>query len=169
MLIALIIIESILLIFLSVALLKKAKQTDETKIKDLDSSSVGVKEKYMFRQEVKMLRILNEVLPAKYLTLPKVGLANLLEPRGTKNLYNKLSTTFVDFVVFEETTMTPVLVVDIFDNSFGDEALLEQEPILNDIFKKINLPCLAYQLKGEINKEEVKKLVFKQLQIDEQK
>lgn len=169
MLLALVIIESTLIVFLTIALLKRKKINEETSLKEADPSSVGVREKYMFRQEVKMLRILNEVLPSSFLTLPKVSLSSLLEPRGSKLVYNKLATTCVDFVVFEEATMTPVLIVDIYDNSFSDEALLEQEPFLTAILEKINLPCLAYQLKGEINKDEVKKLVEKSLKLEEQK
>lgn len=169
MLLALVIIESILIIFLTIALLRGKKQEKETSLKELDTSAIGIKEKYMFRQEVKMLRILNQILPSKYLTLPKVSLSCLLEPRGSKLVYNKLATTCVDFVVFEEATMAPVLIVDIYDNSFSDEALLEQEPFLNDILEKIKLPCLAYQLKGEINKDEVKKLIEKSLKLEEEK
>ena len=163
-----IIIESVLIVFLTIALLKIKKQEPDIMLKEADTSSVGVKGKYMYRQEVKMLRILNQVLPSSYLTLPKVSLSSLLEPRGSKLLYNKLSTICVYFVVFEEATMSPVLIVDIFDNSFADEALLEQEPLLTEILKNINLPCLSYQLKGEINKEEVKKLLNKELNLDEE-
>lgn len=166
MLISIILILCLIVGFLLFKLMKKVP-SEEIKLKDADKSTIIVKEKYMYRQEVKMLRILNEILSANYITLPKVSLGALLLPYGSKVVYNRLSNMVVDFVVFEEATMKPLLIVDIFDNSFNDESLLEQEPILTEILESIKLPCCSYQLKGEVNKEELKNLIYKELNLDE--
>ena len=134
----------------------KIKKPKEKKLEVEGIDSVKVVEKYMYRREVKFLIALNQVLPRQYISLPKVAVANLLEPQGSKVLYNSLKDIFVDFVVFEEATMKPLLVVDVYDNSFEDELIKAHHPQLVEIFKKLNIKLIDIAVKNDINLPELK-------------
>ena len=61
--------------------------------------------------------------------------------------------------MFEKSTMKPILVLDIYDNSFGDEPLTLMSENVTDILKKVNLPILSIQVKDKYNEEEIKQKI----------
>lgn len=139
----------------------KIKTKKEEKHKELvGGDTIRVVEKYMFRREVKVLIALNQILPRQFISLPKVAVANLIEPVGSKQLYNSIKEFFVDFVVFEEATMKPLLVVDVYDNSFDDELLKNHNPELIEIFKKLKIKVIDFAVKGDINMQELKEKLY---------
>lgn len=172
----------ILLIWLAFSFKKGAKKKTEPgkpveiktdqkkKTNEYHPETVGIVEKYMYRKEMKMLRFLNECLPSKYITLPKVNLGNLLEPRGaSKTTYNYIKDYFVDFVVFEETSMKPLLIVDLYDNSFEDELLKDRAPELVKLLEKIGLKVLSFAYRNNLETDKIKEELYKNLNIQEKK
>ena len=165
------------LLFLILAILfyrffiKKQPEEDDKnyKVKDSDKDTLQITEKYMFQIELKILSVLNQSLSAEYIALPKVCLGSLLAPKGSKVVYNILADKVVDFVIFEKSTMKPVLVVDIYDNTFNDEALSEQDPNLTKILTDLKLPIVAFLVKGNVNMEEFKNLINSKLPQKEKK
>lgn len=139
---------------------KKEKKAKEKKQLIYNADAVEVVSSYMSRREVASLFALNKVLPKEYITLPKVGVANLLQATGNRNLYDTVKYYFIDFVVFEEKTMKPLLVIDIFDNSFEDELLKQRHPDLYELLAKLNLPVIEYAVKGEINLADLQTKLF---------
>lgn len=147
----------------------KIKAKKEKKIKEnIEIGSLKVVDKYMLRREVKILVILNQFLPKEYLALPKVAIGNLILPQGNKNLYNKIKDSFIDFVVFEEKTMNPVLIVDIYDSSFEDELIKDKNPELYAILKSLGLPILEFAVRGEIDTTGLKRKLFDILNLTKQ-
>lgn len=147
---------------------KKPKQKKERKAVDV-TGAVSLVDKYMYRREVKALIALNRVLPKEFIALPKVGVANLVEPKGSRNLYNSIKDFFVDFVIFEEATMKPKLIVDVYDNSFEDELLKQKHPQLVEIMKNLNINILEIAVRGEIDLNLLQELINKHLEILEEK
>lgn len=151
----------------------KVKQKKEKKQKNKDISkimgSVTLVDKYMYRREVKTLIALNRVLPTNFIALPKVGVANFLEPMGSRNLYNEVKDYFVDFVIFEEETMKPRLVIDVYDNSFEDELLKHRHPLLMEVLSDLKINVLEIAVRGEVDLEILKDLLIKNLGIVEEK
>jgi len=143
----------------------KIKTKKENKIEKIDT--VKLVDKYMYRREVKVLVALNQVLPRTYISLPKVCVGNLIEPEGLKVAYNKFKDYFVDFVVFEESTMKPLLVVDVYDNSFEDELLKEKYPKLIELFKSIELPILEFAVRSEVDASVLKEKLYTALKIEQ--
>ena len=144
--------------------LKKKETDDYYKIKENDKNTLAIKEKFMFQIELKVLALMNEACSPNFIALPKVSLGNLLEPKGSKVTYNAIAEKTVDFVIFEKSTMKAVLIVDIFDNTFSDEALAEQDPSLNKLLSDLNLPVLSILVKGSINAEEFKQTIKNKLE-----
>lgn len=138
--------------------LNKQKKKEETKLQNV---AMLPKEKYMYRKEVEFYYFLQSILRADKLVFPKVGLENIFIPDGNKVAYNNISSKYVDFVIFEESTMTPILIVDVYDNSFNDEILDEQDPLTKKILEKIKIPMISILIKGNYDKEKIKEEIYK--------
>lgn len=142
---------------------KKETEKEEYKVKDTDKNTLEIKEKFMYQVELKILSVLNEIDPANYIALPKISLGNLLQPKGSKVVYNSLATKTLDYVIFDRAKMVPVLIVDIYDNSFNDEALAEQDPNINQILKDLSLPLISILVRGSFNTDEFKATIVNAL------
>lgn len=148
---------------------KSDAQEKEYKVSDNDKNTLEIKEKYMFQIEIKILDILNNIDSKKYIALPKVCMGSLLLPKGSKNVYNILSNKIVDFVMFDRQTMRPILVVDIFDNTFNDESLAEQDPNLTKVLSDLNLPVVSVLVKKVIDEQSFKNQIIEKLPKQEDK
>ena len=145
----------------------KIKPKKEKKVER--SESVRLVDKYMFRREIKVLIALNQVLPRTYLSLPKVSIGKIIEPQGLKVVYNKFKDFFVDFVVFEESTMKPLMIVDVYDNSFEDELLKDRCPELVSLLSSLGLPILELAVRSEVDNAALKEKLFAMLKIEQKK
>lgn len=143
----------------------KIASKKEKKIEKNDT--IKLVDKYMYRREVKVLVALNQILPRAYITLPKVSVGKITEPEGMKVVYNNYKDFFVDFVVFEESTMKPLLVVDVYDNSFEDELLKEKYPQLIELFKSLELPVLEFAVRSDVDVSVLKEQVYTALKIEQ--
>ncbi len=142
---------------------ERIKKTEKHK-KHLDNAgTVAIVDRYMYTREVNVLIALNKVLPKEFIALPKVGVANLVVPEGTRNLFNEIKEYFVDFVIFDEKTMKPVLVVDVYDNSFDDELLRHRHPDLIEVFEDLKLKLIEIVVRGDIDLAALKTKLFEQL------
>lgn len=144
-------------------------QEKEYKVSDKDKDTLEIKNKYMFQIEIKVLEILNSIDPKKYLALPKICMGSMLLPKGSKNVYNLLSNKVLDYVIFDRQTMKPILIVDIFDNTFNDEALAEQDPNLTKILADLKLPVVSIMVKNTVDEQKFKQEVTKNLPKEEKK
>ncbi len=132
-----------------------------------EGRKIFLTQKYMFRKELKVLKILYEILPKNYIPFPKVGIENLLEPTSSRFVLDEVRGKFVDFVIFEETTMKPILALDTFDNSFEDESLSEKEPALINVFEEIKLPFITLVVRNnDVDKEKLKQIIYGALKIE---
>lgn len=142
---------------------KKEKKPAEKQVK---ADTLRITEKYMYRRELKVLIALNQVLSRQYISLPKIALGKILEPDGNKTLYNKIKDHFVDFVVFEEATMKPLAIVDVYDNSFEDELIKDANPELYQVLKNLKLPVVELPVRGDVDMALLKEKMFAALKID---
>ena len=117
---------------------------------------VDLKNQYLSLEEIKFLDFLNSIITDHYVVYPKVGVENLVKPIGNRMLYNSILGTYVDFCMFEKATMKPVLVFDLYNNSFGDEPLEVMSENVSNILKMASLPYISIQIKQKYNEEEMK-------------
>lgn len=122
-----------------------------------------LKPKYMVRKQVKFYYLLHKILPKEYIAFPNVGVDNLCAPVGNRVEYNKIMSKYVDFVIFEEATMKPLLVIDVYDMSYGDESISEFEPDVIKALEAIKLPLVQFMIKDEYNEAEIKQKIMEKL------
>lgn len=149
----------ILVLVIIIFIFKKHENTS------LDNSgsvqmNLELKPKYMVKKQLKFYYLLHKILPKEYIAFPNVGVDNLCTPLGNRVGYNKILSKYVDFAIFEEATMKPVAVIDVFDMSYGDEAIEEFEPEVVEALKAINLPLVQFLIKDEFDEQEIKKKIM---------
>ena len=139
---------------------KKKKQTAEVK-----NVSLTVITPFMERKEILFWKYLNMILPKGMVAVPKVGLNTLVMPDGDRNIFNLVSDKALDFVIFLEEDMSVKLVIDIYDNSFNDRGLSEQDPYLVDILSKLKIKVLQVLVANDFDKQKTRKDIYKALEI----
>ena len=140
---------------------KKVKIKKQEKVKNQDAnkmqgSFVSLVDKFLFRKEVKLLVLISKILPKGYVIFPKISLSSILEPIGKKDLFSMVENRILDFVIFEEVTMKPVVAVDVFDGSIGDEQLNENDENVVKALKIANLPIVSFKVKTDYTEDEIK-------------
>lgn len=157
--------------------IKKEKQPKIKKVKtvinqnavDTQGSYVNLVDKFLFRKEVKLLVLISKILPKGYVIFPKISLGSILEPVGRKNLFISVQNKILDFIVFEEISMKPVLAIDVYDGSIGDEQINEADEIVVEALKSANLPLVSFKVKTDYTEEEIKTPIYNALGINENK
>ena len=142
---------------------KISKKSDE--LDEFRGSYVDISKKFLFRKELKLLAHISRALPREYLVFPKIGVDLILGSIGDKNLYNAVASKYIDMVIFEEATMKPVLAIDTYDGSLGNEQLDLECQVLVKALKVAELPLITIKIKGDYTEEDIKKPIFETLGI----
>lgn len=140
---------------------KKQKKNKEEEKKGF----IDIGEKFLFRKEIKVLSLINRILPKEYIAFPKVGIDLILTPIGNHDLYDSIKDKYIDLVIFEEATMKPKIAIDLFDGSIGDEQLDIESPEVLQALKLAELPILEIKVKFNYTEKEIKEPIFKILGI----
>ncbi len=141
--------------------LKKVKEKED----DIKDIHVNIAEKFLFRKELKMLILINKILPNGYVVFPKIGVDLIIN--SNSNISEMVRGKYVDMVIFEENTMKPKVVVDLFDGSLGDEQLEIEKPEILQVLTKAEMPIVSFKVKADYTNEEIKEPIFKALKIDD--
>lgn len=146
---------------------KKKKPVKEKSKKEQPrkNTHLVVVEKYMFRREVLFWKFLNSILPRTVIVCPKVAVTSIVMPDGDKKFYNELMDKTVDYVVFDEQTMSPMLIIDIYDSTYDDAPLEERDPKVYESLESVRLKILSLKIQTYFDKEEIKTKIFKALNI----
>ncbi len=150
---------------------KKPKKVVKQKIKQdklqLKGSYCDTVDKFLYRKEVKLLIVISKILPKEYVVFPKIGIDTILEPVGSHALFDAVKGKYLDFVIFEQETMKPKLVIDVFDGSIGDEQLDQESPEVFEALKSAELPVVTIKVKTDYDLEEIKNQIWSGLGIAE--
>ena len=144
---------------------KKQKQPEKKSLYEIKKFNLELTDKFMYRKELLLWRYMISILPRTFIVIPKVSIPSIVNPNGDKNLYNDVVDKTLDLVVFDEQNMRPLLAIDIFDNTYGDERMDDQDPKLYAIVTKLGLKILHVHMKLDLDKEEIRRQVYKELNI----
>ncbi len=125
-----------------------------------------VKSPYMMRKEVLFWKYLNLILPKQYIVVPKVSLVDLFIPDGDKSIFRLIADKTLDYVIFNEQNMSVALVIDIYDKSYSDEQLEEQDPFLLEILSKLNIKVLSLMVASDFDRDLAKDKILSALGIN---
>lgn len=157
-------------IIFSIALLifmGKYKNKNNEEKENINTIDVEKNEKFMFLKELNVYEYISSILPKEYIVFPKVELSLLVKPTNTKHAFNEVKGKTVDLVIFEKSTMSPVLVLDCYDSTYSNGMLEEFEPLILKVLQKAKLDILTIHIKNQLNKDEIKTLIFEKLGINE--
>jgi hypothetical protein len=120
------------------------KGTSSEKSEDLP---YVLKRYLMTRAERSFFGVLEQVTDSsKYYIFPQVSLNNLVTvEKGTGSyqaFHNKIDRKSVDFMLFEKSTISPVLAIELDDSSHDREDRQERDVFVDGVLAKAGLPLL---------------------------
>ena len=117
----------------------------------------------MARKELLFWKYLNTILPREYIVVPKVAVNDLIEVEGDKSTYDRIASKTIDYVIFIEKTMYPALILDIYDKTYNDLKLEEQDPYITEVLTKMNLKVVEILVSSDFDREQTKEYIYSKL------
>ena len=118
---------------------------------------------FMLRKELLFWKYLNTFLPKEYIVVPKVEIGNLIDVEGDKSTYNRIAQKTIDYVIFNEKTMYPALILDIYDKTYNDLRLEEQDPYITEIINKMGLKFVEILVSSDFDRDKTRELILTKL------
>ncbi|MBR3864564.1 MAG: DUF2726 domain-containing protein [Clostridia bacterium] len=122
-------------------------------------ASYFVKDSLLTKTEIKYYNLLCSILGDRFLVLPQINLASVIDKKGGNNFRNELFRN-ADFGVFDY-NYRPIFLVEINDNTHFRKDRLERDKKVNEICEKAGLPILTLWVKDGIDAETIKKQIQK--------
>ena len=140
-----IVLVGLCIFILTIVMLKRQPKKKKNSIKSTNLS-LELNQHYCSEAEMKFLEALHKALPRDFIAFPYVGVDNIVNPIGDKNMYNKILSKYVDVCVFLRRTMTPVLAIDLFNSNPIVQALKKMDRDVYDALKCAKLPIVEIRM-----------------------
>ena len=142
---------AIIFILVIALLVKKAEDKREEVGPDFlfSDGDLNIHNQYMDYREVVFYEYLQRALPDGCVAFPKVGVDNIVQPKGSKNFYNAIMSKYVDYVVFMKKNMKPILYIDLYEDSLSEQILKEEDKNVEGALKAVKLPKLAVKVSSD--------------------
>lgn len=103
-----------------------------------------------------------------YIAFPKVCVGNLVNFRGEKKHKHDTLHSIVDFCIFNSTDFSPVIVLDLFDNTIGDQSMLgEMDRFIVRAIRYSGIPTLKINLNDGMDSGFLKKAIIDEISLFE--
>lgn len=141
--------------------LEKKNNSGSNKPRSLGADNSGtntnlkLKERQLTQKEIAVLDILIKHFSDRFVIMPKVPLHEIIAPKASRVFYDVVADTVLDFVFIDKKTLRPILVVDVFDNSFGDESLTEVAQHAATAIKSVRLHLVSIQIRDSIVEDKI--------------
>lgn len=118
----------------------------------------------MSRAERSFFGVLEQVTDqSKYYVFPQIHLASLayVEKRtgAYQTYYNKIDRKSVDFVLFDRSTISPVLAIELDDSSHERENRQERDAFVDTVLAKVGLPLLHVKAQTGYNPQQLSEAI----------
>lgn len=165
--ISIIVVALVIGIIIVIALRKKYDVSNVYKEKQEPKEfNLEIKKPYMEISELKFLETLNRVLPPECVAFPKVGVENLVGPKGDKVGFNAICGTYVDICVFLISTMEPLLVIELVEENTIKQGLKLTNINVIKALNSVKIPIIKYTMSDKIDKDDLKTKVLKSIKSD---
>ena len=124
---------------------------------------VKLKGRYTTEQEMIFLEALHKALPRDCISFPNVGVGKLIEPKGNLVDFHSISSKFVDVCVFLRKDMSPILVIDLFEDNPAAQQLKKFDEDIKDVLKEVKIPVLHKQIEKNYNIDELRMTILNSL------
>lgn len=116
---------------------------------------------FLSDKEYKYFKILQKAASELgYVALPKVELCDIIFCKNDDIKNNSSYHVKVDFCLFTDFEFRPVLIIDLFDNSFSDCSLLEMDEFTNAAIETVYLPVLKQATQTIYTHTEIKQQIM---------
>ncbi len=133
------------------------------------SSMVTKKNGFLSEKEYAFFKVLNGVSSSLgYVAFPKVCVGSLVNCRTEKKSKHETLHSIVDFCLFSSNDFSPVLVIDIFDNTLGDQSLLaEMDKFIVRAVRYSGIPILKINYNDAMEADSLRKAIIDEIAIFE--
>ena len=117
---------------------------------------------FLSAAELSFYRVLTLGLDGTYLVCPKVNLADIFFVSGSnkKQSYkNKIDRKHVDFLLCDPTSMTPILGVELDDESHGRRDRQDRDQFVDQVFEVAGLPLLHVRAAAGYSPQNIANLI----------
>lgn len=125
-----------------------------------DALPYRLSQRFLSPAELSFYKVLRQILPREFAIAVKPRLGDMLfVPRAAKGrwaLQNKIQSKHVDFVICDELTMTPKLVVELDDKSHDRADRRDRDEFVDKAFTAAGLSVLHVKARAAYIPEEVR-------------
>ena len=154
--IIILILAIVVAIFLYKKMRKKFNIPLDKSIKQNPVPQVSLRKTYCTEEEMRFLEALHKALPRECISFPKVGLDNIIDPKGNVNGYNKLLAKYADVCVFLRDGMKPILIIDLFSKGSLAQKISKLDENVLKMLKLIKIPVIQIELQDTYIVENLK-------------
>ena len=119
-------------------------------------TDVVIKPTYCTEDEMRFLEALHKALPRDCIGFPKVGLDNIIDPKGNVNDYNKLLAKYADVCIFLRDGMKPILIIDLYSKGDLAQKISKMDENILKMLKLIKIPVLQLEVQDTYIVEDLK-------------
>ncbi|MBE5735660.1 MAG: DUF2726 domain-containing protein [Clostridiales bacterium] len=152
--ICLIMIASTILVSCIIMMILKNKTKNISAIKQkttLTGAGVKLITSYFSPAEMHFLECIYKSLPKDFIAFPYVSLEKLLLPTNSKVDFNIASSKIIDVCIFLQSTMEPVLAIDLYSPSPLNNSLKKIDQDVIQLLKNAGLPFIQIRLEDDYN------------------
>jgi hypothetical protein len=156
----------VVLIVLGLLVLQSVKgsRNKETLSGKSDDLPYVLKRYLMSKAERSFFGVLEQATDSsKYYIFPQVSLSNLVTvEKGTGSyqaFHNKVDRKSVDFALFERSTISPVLAIELDDSSHDREDRQERDAFVDQVLAKAGLPLLHVRAQADYDTKQLAALI----------
>ena len=165
-LITLVVIFGLALVLCVVFLIKMSLGNNKDKdSKELigDINVLRINSRFMQRTEIDFMNALLKVLPHTCVVMARVPLKYLAVP-SVGNVDGETMKKTVDFCIFNQSDMYPLLVIDLIDSTFEKRGIDKYSQDVKNILNKVGLPIVNIATEKEYDKEKIRQAIVDALE-----
>ncbi len=117
--------------------------------------------------ERKFFEGLQQVIPSGYVVFPQIVLSNIVKTNSSRKEFwtyqNKINRKTIDFVVFEEQYLKPVIAIEYNGKTHGRSDRKRRDEFVNKVLESAGIKSLRIEHRKDVDFEEVKNKINESL------
>lgn len=120
------------------------------------------------RKERELFSILNDCVPNTYYVFPQIHIASIIEvkkyEKEWQRYFNKIISKSIDFVIFDKENISPILAIELDDNTHMYEKRIIRDEFVNNLFEEVQIKLYRIKTSSLDNRDALKKEIIQLLE-----
>lgn len=120
------------------------------------------------KKERELFSILNECIPSNYYIFPQIHIASIIEvkkyEKEWQKYFNKIISKSIDFVIFDKENISPILAIELDDNTHMYEKRIIRDEFVNNLFEEVQIKLYRIKTSSLDNRDALKKEIIQLLE-----